>query len=48
MEPVVFMAITARGAVKAYETTPLLSHEEAVEAMRKAAEAAPAYSPPTA
>jgi uncharacterized protein with GYD domain len=41
------VAVTAGGAVKAYETTPLLTSEEGVEAMRKAAEAAPAYRPPT-
>jgi uncharacterized protein with GYD domain len=40
------LAITAGGAVKAYETTPLMSPEEGVEAMRKAAAAAPAYPPP--
>ena len=30
------MAITAGGALKAFKTTPLLSVEEGVEAMRKA------------
>ena len=42
----VALTITAGGAVKAYETTPLLSLEEGVEAMRKAAGAAAAYRPP--
>jgi uncharacterized protein with GYD domain len=42
------LAITAGSAVKAYETTPHLSPEESVEAMRKAAEAALAYRPPPA
>lgn len=41
------LAITAGGAVKAYETTPLLTPEEGIEAMRKGAEAAGAYRPPT-
>jgi uncharacterized protein with GYD domain len=40
------LAITAGGAVKAYETTPLMTPEEGIEAMRKAAGAAPSYRPP--
>ena len=41
------LAISASGAVKAYETTPLMTPEEGIEAMRKGAEAAAAYRPPT-
>jgi hypothetical protein len=41
------LAITAGGALKAYETTPLMSIEEGIEAMRKGAEVAAAYRPPT-
>jgi len=40
------LAITAGGAVKAYETTPLMTVEEGVEAMQKAAAAASSYRPP--
>jgi uncharacterized protein with GYD domain len=40
------LAITAGGAVKAYETTPLMTPEEGIEAMRKGAEVAAAYRPP--
>ena len=38
------MAVAAAGAVKAFKTTPLLSVEEGLEAMRKAQEAG--YRPP--
>jgi uncharacterized protein with GYD domain len=41
------LAFTAGGAVKAYETTPLMTIEEGIEAMRKGAEVAAAYRPPT-
>jgi uncharacterized protein with GYD domain len=41
------LAITAGGALKAYETTPLLTPEEGIEAMRKGATVAAAYRPPT-
>ena len=41
------LAIMAGGAMKAYKTTPLLSSAEGLEAMRKAAEVAAAYRPPT-
>jgi uncharacterized protein with GYD domain len=41
------LAISAGGAIKAYETTPLLTPEEGVAAMRKGAEVAAAYRPPT-
>jgi uncharacterized protein with GYD domain len=40
------LAITAAGAVRAYETTPLMTTEEGIAAMRKAAEGAPVYRPP--
>jgi uncharacterized protein with GYD domain len=39
------MAISAGGAMKAIKTTPLMTWEEGVEAMREAAQAA--YQPPT-
>jgi hypothetical protein len=39
------MAVAAAGAVKAFKTTPLLSVEEGVEAMRKAQGAG--YRPPS-
>ena len=41
------LAATAGGAVKAYETTPLMTPEEGIEAMRKGAEVAAVYRPPT-
>jgi uncharacterized protein with GYD domain len=41
------LAISASGALKAYETTPLMSIEEGIEAMRKGGEVAAAYRPPT-
>jgi uncharacterized protein with GYD domain len=40
------LAIAAGGAVKRYETTPLLTVEEGIEAMRKGAAAASTYRPP--
>ena len=39
------MAVLAGGAVKTYKTTPLMTIEEGIEAMRKGAEAG--YRPPT-
>jgi uncharacterized protein with GYD domain len=42
------LAVTAGGAMRAYETTPLMTRDEAIEAMRKAGGAAAAYRPPTA
>jgi len=40
------LAITAGGAVRLYETTPLMTTDEGVQAMRKGAEAAPTYRAP--
>jgi uncharacterized protein with GYD domain len=40
------MTVMAGGAVKAYKTTPLLSIEEGITAMRKGGEAAGIYRPP--
>jgi uncharacterized protein with GYD domain len=40
----VFLAFSAGGAVKVVKTTPLVTSEEAVEAMKKASEAG--YRPP--
>jgi uncharacterized protein with GYD domain len=40
------LAITAGGAVNAYETTPLMTIDEGIDAMRKAGEASPTYRPP--
>ncbi len=42
------LAVTAGGAVKAIQTTPLMTVEEGMQAMRKAAELQSAYRPPTA
>jgi len=42
------LAVTASGAFKAIKTTPLLSMEEGLSAMRTAAEVRSAYRPPTA
>ena len=39
------LAIMASGAMKAYKTTPLLSGDEGLAAIRKAAEAATTYQP---
>ena len=40
------MTVMAGGAVKAYKTTPLMSIEEGLAAMRKGGEAAGIYRPP--
>ena len=40
------LAVTAGGAVKSYKTTPLMTIEEGIEAMRRGAEVAAAYRPP--
>jgi uncharacterized protein with GYD domain len=42
------LALTAGGAVKAIKTTPLMTIQEGIEAMRKGAEARSVYRPPTA
>jgi len=44
----VSMALSAGGALKAVKTTPLMTMEEGVEAMRKAGEVSGVYRPPTA
>jgi uncharacterized protein with GYD domain len=41
------LAISAGGAVKAIKTTPLLTIEEGIEAMRKGADAGAVYRPPS-
>ena len=41
------LAVAAGGAVKAYQTTSLLTVEEGLEAMRRGAEVAQTYQPPT-
>jgi uncharacterized protein with GYD domain len=41
------MAITAGGAVKSFRTTPLMTIEQGVKAMKRAAGAAATYKPPT-
>ena len=43
----VALAITAGGGVRAYKTTPLLTVQEALEAMRRGKAAQAAYRPPT-
>ena len=40
------LAFSAGGAVKAIKTTPLMTIEEGIEAMRKGAEVAAIYRPP--
>ena len=40
------LAFTAGGAIKAIKTTPLMTIDEGVEAMRKGAEVAAIYRPP--
>jgi uncharacterized protein with GYD domain len=40
------LAVSAGGACKAYKTTPLMSIDEGIEAMRKAGQAASVYRPP--
>ena len=42
----VSLAFTSGGAIKAIKTTPLLTIEEGIEAMRKGAEGASMYQPP--
>lgn len=42
------LAITSTGAFTSYTTTPLMTVEEGMQAMRKAAELSPAYRSPTA
>jgi uncharacterized protein with GYD domain len=43
----VALAVTAGGAVRAYKTTPLMAIEEGLAAMRRGAEVAALYRPPT-
>jgi len=40
------LSVAAGGAVKTYKTTPLLTIEEGIEAMRRGAEVAAVYRPP--
>ena len=40
------LAVTASGACKAVQTTPLMTIEEGIAAMRMGAEAATVYTPP--
>ena len=42
------MVVSAGGAVKAVKTTPLMTIDEGLEAMRKGGSAAASYRPPTA
>jgi uncharacterized protein with GYD domain len=42
------MVISAGGSVKAVKTTPLMTMEEGLEAMRKGGAAVASYHPPTA
>src|SRR5215510_11345503 len=42
----VSMVVSAGGACKSIKTTPLMSIEEGIQAMRKGADAAAAYRPP--
>jgi len=42
----VSMAVSAGGAVKAIKTTPLMTIEEGIQAMRKGVQAAGVYRPP--
>jgi uncharacterized protein with GYD domain len=42
------IVVSAGGAVKSYRTTPLMTIEEAVEALRRGAEARASYRPPAA
>jgi uncharacterized protein with GYD domain len=44
----VSLAVTASGAFRSFKTTPLMTIEEGLEAMRKGAEVAAIYRPPTA
>ncbi len=41
------LAVAAGGSVKSYKTTPLMSIEEGLGAMRQGAEVAQVYRPPT-
>ena len=41
------LAVTAGGAIRAIKTTPLMTVEEGLSAMRKAAQAGAGYRPPT-
>jgi uncharacterized protein with GYD domain len=41
------LAVTASGAFRSFKTTPLMTIEEGMQAMRKAGEAAPFYRAPT-
>jgi uncharacterized protein with GYD domain len=42
------MVVSAAGAVKAIKTTPLMTIDEGIQAMRKGGEAAASYRPPGA
>jgi hypothetical protein len=42
------MAVSAGGAVQAIKTTPLMTTDEGIQAMRQGAEAAAVYRPPAA
>jgi hypothetical protein len=42
------MAVSAGGALKAIKTTPLMTIEEGIQAMKKGAAAAASYAPPKA
>jgi len=42
------MLVSAGGSVKAVKTTPLMTIDEGIEAMRKGGAAAASYRPPTA
>jgi uncharacterized protein with GYD domain len=44
----VALAVNSSGAFKAFTTTPLMSVEDGIQAMRKAAEAGSVYRPPSA
>lgn len=41
------LAVTSSGALRSYRTTPLLSVEQGIESMRRAAELRKVYTPPT-
>ncbi len=43
----VALAITAGGACKSFKTTPLMTIEEGIEAMRRAGDASSTYRPPS-
>ena len=42
----VSLAVTSGGAVKSYKTTPLMTIDEGIQAMRKGADVAKIYQPP--